>query len=141
MSEESTLDEIYLLERRAAQDRRVAAYSAMRLDFAGKLQACWHLLAESEEDGQLVYFLRMGEDGPVKIGISSDVKKRVKTLQTAIPYELKLLGAIPGGARAEAFLHQLFDSYRLKGEWFTADPVLLSFLTDLVKARSESGVR
>jgi hypothetical protein len=45
-----------------------------------------------------IYFIRHGLDGPIKIGRARDVARRLKTLQTASPVPLLLLGVIPGGA-------------------------------------------
>ena len=100
-----------------------------------RLQAVWHIIAVTEEDTQELYFIQAGEDGPIKIGISQDAKRRLSGLQTAHHEELRLLGSIPGGRRAEEFMHQLFVAQKLRGEWFKSDPVLLSFIEDFVAAR------
>lgn len=65
-----------------------------------------------------VYFIQCGEY--VKIGLSSNVESRLKALQSATPYPLKLLKKlpVPNMARAEARLHRHFASVRHKGEWF-----------------------
>lgn len=44
-----------------------------------------------------VYFLRQGEDGPIKIGFTRSVVDRVANLQGGNPYRLQVLGIIPGG--------------------------------------------
>jgi hypothetical protein len=74
-----------------------------------------------------VYFIQAGGDrGPVKIGYSRDVRKRLETLSTGSPQVLALLGAIacgPGACfdapTAERMLHHRFSALRIDGsEWF-----------------------
>jgi hypothetical protein len=79
-----------------------------------------------------VYFVRAGPDGPVKIGLARDVARRLKTLQTASPVPLLLLGVVPGDAKVERQLHRRFAGSRLRGEWFTPSPELLAHIDALV---------
>lgn len=77
-----------------------------------------------------VYFIRMGDDGPVKIGYTKDVPARMNALQTASPYPLVLMRQIPGGAAAEHWLHRLFADLRLQREWFQYDPRMATVVPD-----------
>ncbi len=52
----------------------------------------------------------------VKIGKSTNVKARLRDLQTAAPDPLAILGTIPGDREEE--LHARFAKVRLRGEWF-----------------------
>lgn len=65
-----------------------------------------------------VYLLKAGP--AYKIGIASDVKKRVYELQTGCPYPVEILGQWDHGEafRLEQQLHSMFASKRLAGEWF-----------------------
>ena len=65
-----------------------------------------------------VYFISWGEENPVKIGWSHTVGKRLISLQTSFPFDLKVLGVIPGYERLEKEIHQLFSEDRIRGEWF-----------------------
>lgn len=62
----------------------------------------------------------------VKIGYTS-VKphERRGALQTGLPFELTLLWSIPGDFESQ--LHDMFEEYRVRGEWFDltslGDPV------------------
>lgn len=72
-----------------------------------------------------VYFVRAGSDGPVKIGHTVDVEKRISGLQTGCPQKLELLGVIEcEHARSrEAELHERFASLRIeRSEWFRWSP-------------------
>ena len=84
----------------------------------------------TDEGGGHVYFIQQGEDGPIKIGFSTDVEGRLKSLQTATPYPLVLLGVMEGNITTEARLHGLFQFCRLSGEWFEPRDVLLQFIRD-----------
>lgn len=66
----------------------------------------------------VVYAIQQGIGGPIKIGLTKSVETRLKSLQTANPFPLRLLGTIVGNDLTEAHLHQFFDEYRLVGEWF-----------------------
>ncbi len=82
---------------------------------------------------EYIYFIYSQESNAIKIGRAKNVEKRLKSLQTAHPYPLKLLKTfkVKGGKAAqelEKTLHQKFDHLRLLGEWFQAEPELLDFL-------------
>ena len=66
-----------------------------------------------------VYLLEH-EHGYVKIGRSKNPVKRLATLETACPYDIKLVGVIEtdDAARLESKLHDRYDGYRKSGEWF-----------------------
>lgn len=73
-----------------------------------------------------VYFIQVGVDGPVKIGLSRNVKGRMRSLQTAHPQRLTLLGAVDGDAELEAALHAKLAAHRLSGEWFAPHPDVMA---------------
>ena len=82
-----------------------------------------------------VYFIR-SENGLVKIGIASDVYSRLGNLNTASPIELELLFWIQcdNARRTEVSLHNIFESKRVKGEWFKLTD------EDLIWVRNNYGV-
>lgn len=61
------------------------------------------------------YFVSAGH-GMVKIGRSTDVESRLRSLQTANPDRLELLGTIDGDHEAD--LHRRFRDRHAGGEWF-----------------------
>lgn len=68
---------------------------------------------------EVVYFIQIdGKDGPVKIGVTKDIDRRVNTISGSVPYSIRLLGVIEGGRRLEWSLHQRFSKYHIKNEWF-----------------------
>ena len=72
-----------------------------------------------------VYFIRAGEDGPVKIGSSADPRKRLLFLRSANHTPLSLIHVFEGGEREERVLHKRFAQHRIKGEWFAAVPEIV----------------
>jgi predicted GIY-YIG superfamily endonuclease len=69
-----------------------------------------------------VYFIQQG-CGSIKIGVSSDPEKRLKTMQTGTSKQLRLLISVPFESRSEAFaiereLHSKYAHLRTRGEWF-----------------------
>lgn len=92
---------------------------------------CLHADANPQADVtaiQWVYFIQAGPSGPVKIGTTGDLKKRLAGLQTSTAADLVMLGVIPGGREKEAALHTQFQHLRMRGEWFVPDPDLLGFI-------------
>lgn len=70
-----------------------------------------------------IYFIQRGDDGPVKIGFTNDIRKRLRGLQTGHDVRLILRRAFDGSEVDERKLHARFAGCRLQGEWFapTAD--------------------
>jgi hypothetical protein len=54
----------------------------------------------------------------VKIGWAKDPARRLRTLQTGHPDELRLLAVIPATYHLEHDLHRQLRSYGVGGEWF-----------------------
>lgn len=78
-----------------------------------------------------IYFIRAKALGFIKIGYSSNVAKRIKSLDTGSPDTLELIKVIPGGQEMEHKIHQFFDDIRVKGEWFQPDSKLLNYIEKL----------
>lgn len=64
------------------------------------------------------YFIDSGD--AIKIGFSSNWNKRLASLQTSSPSELKVLAVYYGPRSLELELHKKFAEYRIRqnGEWF-----------------------
>lgn len=82
----------------------------------------------------LVYFVREGHDGPIKIGYALEPIQRLKSLQIGNPRLLVLVGYFPGDVAMERRLHARFADWRLNGEWFSPDA---PGLVDLAKAAGQ----
>lgn len=65
-----------------------------------------------------VYFIATKDKSLVKIGVSRDPYRRLKTLQTGNPVELEMLHIELGSYRREKELHEMFANLRTNGEWF-----------------------
>lgn len=82
-----------------------------------------------------VYFIQDVETGAIKIGVSLDPKARLSQLQIGHPYQLILLGVMPGSRREEVELHVMFERFHIRGEWFRGDDALLSAIRALIGQR------
>ena len=86
-------------------------------------------LADAYSDACPVYLAAWG-DTFVKIGYSSNIRLRLKTIQSACPIPVTLLGWVSGGQKMETQLHRRFVDSRHAGEWY--------HLTDEIRAFVES---
>ena len=77
-----------------------------------------------------VYFVQMDKIGPIKIGFTKNINRRIGALQNAIPYQLNILCFFPGNEEQEGELHFAFDKVRMKGEWFLPHPKLLDVIEE-----------
>lgn len=75
---------------------------------------------------EYVYFIHGGDR--IKIGFSHNPMTRLKELQTSTADDLQLLGAIPGDEQQEKALHAQFKGLHIRGEWFRADPELITYI-------------
>jgi hypothetical protein len=81
-----------------------------------------------------VYFIQKNS-GAVKIGVSSDLESRIKTLQTGNSEQLKIIAKLPFTSRKQAydfekFLHKKFEKHKLSGEWFKGKIINLFWPSD-----------
>jgi hypothetical protein len=80
-----------------------------------------------------VYFIKpVGQDGPIKIGSSSNVGRRLEQLAAWSPYPLQVLVAIPGDGKLERNIHECFADAYTHREWFTVTPKLKAFVSALM---------
>ena len=78
-----------------------------------------------------VYFINDGH-GHMKIGISNNPEKRLRSIQTGNPYKLSIdrvekYSTYEDAFRRETELHNKFKDYNLHGEWF--DTVLVDLFS------------
>ncbi len=83
---------------------------------------------------KLVYFIRQGDNGPIKIGLSThgSLPMRLSALQAANPERLVLLATQSWDRFLEAHLHEEFSEDRLLGEWFRPSDRLLRYIDGIV---------
>lgn len=87
-----------------------------------------------EEFDGTVYFGIAGEK--VKIGFSTNAYKRRKNIETAAGIRFDHFEWMMGDRADERRLLNQFAQYRLVGEWFKADPVVLAGLEREFKKRA-----
>lgn len=81
-----------------------------------------------------VYFIQAGgERGPIKIGYSKDLAKRIEGLRNGNHLDLRVLGICPcidrNVAREnELEFHSLFAELRERGEWFRWSQAVVDFI-------------
>lgn len=80
-----------------------------------------------------VYFVQQGNGGPIKVGTTNDLQRRLAQLQTASPSDLVLIAVAPGGAELEASIHARCAEFRLRGEWFRAEDALLDAIAEVTR--------
>lgn len=74
-----------------------------------------------------IYFIEAGDGGPIKIGVTKDIDKRIKQLQPGTTAPLRLLASIPGSHADERTLHRYFAVERRNGEWFSGGGAVRAF--------------
>lgn len=83
---------------------------------------------------KLIYLIRVGEDGPVKIGSAGSYRKvllRLGKLQTGNHEQLRLCGTLAETDRVtEGHLHQRFARHRLRGEWFEPADAIFEYFAE-----------
>ena len=86
--------------------------------------------------GKVVYFFQsVNGEGPIKIGWSTDIRRRLEECQSGSPVRLRILVAVRGEEDDERILHHQFAKYRLHNEWFEPHTDLLSYIERLKSRR------
>lgn len=96
---------------------------------SGKIKGSGHF-------SRLVYFIEVVDLDRVKIGSSDNVRARMTQIQTCTPFDLRLIGVVPGGHAREQDLHAFFAEHRVRGEWF----VLSKIRSQVEKLLQQDGV-
>lgn len=82
-----------------------------------------------------IYAIEDGQRGFVKIGISSMPEERFRAIKSKFGNHLELVGYAEGTRRHEMELHKLLSKWRVEGEWFRKDGIVLDFLRLMPKSR------
>lgn len=77
-------------------------------------------LLASADGSNCVYFLRACGSDQYKIGITCNIRSRVRNIQTGNPCVIKLISLLicPSPNLIEVLLHKEFRMCRIHGEWF-----------------------
>jgi len=83
--------------------------------------------------GSYCYFIGNRKRKVVKIGRTTNIYTRLKSIQTGYPYNLKILGYIETKRpkKTEKKMHQYYRRYNLRGEWFKLSDRIELFLDEL----------
>ena len=66
-----------------------------------------------------LYAIRCGEY--FKIGVTDNVERRVKDMESNCPYPIEILYVMDNEQGAEAMYHEIFEYRHHRGEWFKYD--------------------
>lgn len=84
-------------------------------------------MTQPGKPSEVVYLLGAEGLDLVKIGTTTDIDRRVRTMQTGLPLTLSVLWTCEGGRDLERALHDKFRVHNRRGEWFDltslGDPV------------------
>lgn len=78
-----------------------------------------------------IYFIQGENGGPIKIGFTENISKRLKGLQTGHCDNLVVLATFPGKMQNEKDLHSKYGEIRLRGEWFKPTEELIKYIKTL----------
>ena len=81
----------------------------------------------SQRDSQHLYIIRMGDSGPIKIGVAANPHARMEELQTGNPEKLQLVKVFKNCGKYEQEAHKKFRRYRMQGEWFENEALHIFF--------------
>lgn len=87
---------------------------------------------------RMVYFAAASE-GPIKIGMTCNVKRRLRELRTKTKLDLSILAATDGGSLREGLYHSRFLAHHIKGEWFERHPDILAEINRLNSLTNDEG--
>ncbi len=116
--------------RAEAAERDAAFRAAMEARTRAEIRAEKRKNAPPKPTG-FVYFLRA--DNTVKIGFSTNVKDRLRTIKTGCPENIRIVKVVAGTMRTERMYHERYAEYRLTGEWFDLRGRLAKYLEMCVK--------
>lgn len=116
-------------------NRLSAAQRQMWLDKAA-LAACGRA-DEISATEPVIYFISAGDD-LIKIGHTTNLRTRLRSLRTAHPKELHILLVMPGSRDDEQDLHRRFSDLRVGREWFNrAKPITDYIASNRIELRSD----
>lgn len=74
---------------------------------------------EIKNPKSFVYFIQLGINGPIKIGYTENLVKRLTSIQSNTPFcKINVISSIAGNKEVEKYFHEKYKEYKLQGEWF-----------------------
>lgn len=108
------------------------------LEYAALVYEQLRVESKRDEIDGVVYFIGPSIAGPVKIGFTRDLDKRLGQIQIGSPSRVHVLAVLEGTRRMERYLHWAFERARGNGEWFDVTPEL-RLLINLVFTSAQRG--
>lgn len=88
----------------------------------------------------ILYFIRAGD--AIKVGIASDLNKRIGAIQTSSPHKINLVHSIDlsyeKARQIEKEIHTFFQKTNLQGEWFRSTQFMLDYIEHIKENGFES---
>ncbi len=96
----------------------------------------------SANEPAYVYFIHHEDSMAIKIGCAKNVQRRLATLQTSSPSDLRLLGVIKAESsrcamELEEGLHKKFKNSCIRGEWFHLDSSVIDYIKSQINPHLE----
>jgi hypothetical protein len=85
----------------------------------------------ASDEWSVVYFIQDTGSMLIKIGQTTDVKRRLSALQGGNANTLIVLGTVIGGQATERALHEQFKANHVVREWYRPHPDLMAFIQRL----------
>lgn len=85
----------------------------------------------------MIYLLQPNDYPVVKIGTSDNPEARMKQLHINHWADFKIIRTIEGGYGEERWFHQRFAEHRIRGEWFTLIPEMLTVAISAEEVRQQ----
>jgi hypothetical protein len=77
----------------------------------------------------LIYFIQAATSGgPIKIGVTIDLKRRLKQIEKQTGWKLFVLGVMDGSYTEERILHHKFATDYIESEWFNESTEIREFI-------------
>jgi hypothetical protein len=75
----------------------------------------------------MIYFIQVRGGGPIKIGFTQNhPRSRFVKMQSDCPFELEMLGAVPGSVAEEKAIHAELQDSKTQGEWFLPNEAVMA---------------
>lgn len=79
-----------------------------------------------------LYVFRSAASGNVKIGIAADVRRRLSVMRCHSWDEIELVTSRLSSREEEKAVHSLLASSRIRGEWYSPSPEVLSWIEEQI---------
>lgn len=86
----------------------------------------------------MIYFIQGVAGGPIKIGYTNNVTRRLAQLRSGNPTPLRVIATTEGTLAIEAQLHRKFARYQVRREWFEDVEELRMFIAQLAHFDAQS---